>query len=90
MIIKKSIKSFIFHRKIRESLKYRNELCGSSGTGDPNEENGEYKKAIGLLYGISFTIKMSYKGSHSIEGYFFLCGTATGRTLVAGGQPRMY
>lgn len=40
------------------------------GTGDPNEENGEYKKAIGLLYGISFTIKMSYKGSHSIEGYF--------------------
>lgn len=40
------------------------------GTGDPNEENGEYKKAIGLLYGISFTIKMSYKGPYSIEGYF--------------------
>lgn len=40
------------------------------GKGNPNEPNGEYKKAINLLYGISFTIKMSYKGSHRIEGYF--------------------
>lgn len=31
---------------------------------------GEYKAAIGLLYGIAFTITMSYKGSHKIEGYF--------------------
>ena len=29
------------------------------GSGDPNEEDGDYKKAIGLLYGIAFTIKMS-------------------------------
>lgn len=40
------------------------------GTGNPNEENGEYKAAIGLLYGIAFTIKMSHKGDHKIEGYF--------------------
>lgn len=40
------------------------------GTGDPNEEGGAYKAAIGLLYGIAFTIKMSKKGSHEIEGYF--------------------
>ncbi|MBQ6260851.1 MAG: GyrI-like domain-containing protein [Firmicutes bacterium] len=40
------------------------------GIGDPNEEEGEYKQAIGLLYGIAFTIKMSKKGSHQIEGYF--------------------
>lgn len=40
------------------------------GSGNPNEENGEYKQAMGLLYGIAFTIKMSYKGSHQIEGYF--------------------
>lgn len=39
------------------------------GQGNPNEE-GEYKKAIGLLYGIAFTIKMSYKGTHKMEGYF--------------------
>lgn len=40
------------------------------GQGDPNEENGEYKVAIGLLYAIAFTIKMSKKGDHKMEGYF--------------------
>lgn len=40
------------------------------GSGNPNEEGGEYKAAIGLLYGIAFTIKMSKRGSHQIEGYF--------------------
>ena len=40
------------------------------GKGNPNDENGEYKNSIGLLYAIAFTIKMSYKGSHKIDGYF--------------------
>lgn len=40
------------------------------GKGNPNEENGEYKNSIGLLYAIAFTIKMSYKGAHKIDGYF--------------------
>ena len=40
------------------------------GKGDPNEEGGAYKAAIGLLYGIAFTIKMSKKSSHEIPGYF--------------------
>ncbi|MCX4312887.1 MAG: GyrI-like domain-containing protein [Clostridia bacterium] len=40
------------------------------GKGDPNDENGEYKNSIGLLYGIAFTIKMSYKGAYKIDGYF--------------------
>lgn len=40
------------------------------GTGNPNDEDGEYKQAIGLLYGIAFTIKMSKKGDHQIAGYF--------------------
>lgn len=40
------------------------------GKGDPNDENGEYKNTIGLLYGIAFTIKMSYKGAHKIDGFF--------------------
>ena len=38
------------------------------GSGDPNAEDGEYKKAIELLYGIAYTIKMSKKGKHRIEG----------------------
>lgn len=40
------------------------------GKGDPNAEGGNYKKAIGLLYGVAFTIKMSKKGGREIEGYF--------------------
>lgn len=40
------------------------------GQGDPNDLAGEYKAAIELLYGLLYTIKMSKKGSHQIEGYF--------------------
>ena len=40
------------------------------GQGDPNLEDGEYKQAIGMLYGIAYTIKMSKKSDHQIEGYF--------------------
>ncbi|MDE7190981.1 MAG: GyrI-like domain-containing protein [Clostridia bacterium] len=40
------------------------------GKGNPNDEIGEYKDSIGLLYTIAFTIKMSYKGPHKIDGYF--------------------
>ena len=40
------------------------------GHGDPNQEGGDYKQSIGLLYGIAFTIKMSKKGDRQIEGYF--------------------
>ena len=40
------------------------------GKGNPNEEGGAYKEAIGILYAIAFTIKMSYKGNHDIAGYF--------------------
>lgn len=40
------------------------------GQGDPNEEGGEYKQSIELLYSIAYTIKMSKKGSRVIDGYF--------------------
>jgi len=40
------------------------------GKGDPNEEDGEYMKSMELLYAIAYTIKMSYKGSYKIDGYF--------------------
>ena len=39
------------------------------GNGDPNQEDGDYKKAVGLLYSIAFTIKMSKMGDHRIDGY---------------------
>ena len=40
------------------------------GKGDPNQEGGEYKTAVGLLYGIAFTVKMSKMSDHRIDGYF--------------------
>lgn len=40
------------------------------GKGDPNAPGGAYQEAMGVLYGIAFTIKMSYKGSHKMDGYF--------------------
>ncbi len=40
------------------------------GKGNPNAEGSEYKQSIGWLYAIAFTIKMSKKGSHQIDGYF--------------------
>ena len=40
------------------------------GQGDPNEEGGDYQQALGILYSVAYTIKMSYKGGRSIEGFF--------------------
>ena len=37
------------------------------GQGDPNEELGAYKQALGLLYAVAYTIKMS---KHKPAGYF--------------------
>ena len=40
------------------------------GKGNPNEEDGAYQKAISVLYAVAYTLKMSYKTDHKIEGYF--------------------
>ena len=38
--------------------------------GNPNEQEGEYKTALEVLYGIQYTIKMSKKGTFTPNGYF--------------------
>lgn len=40
------------------------------GEGNPNEEDGAYKNAIGVLYAVAYTLKMSYKTDYNIEGFF--------------------
>lgn len=40
------------------------------GKGNPNEDGGDYQAAISMLYAIAYTLKMSYKGTHQIEGFF--------------------
>ena len=40
------------------------------GRGDPNEEGGAYQRAMGVLYAVAYTLKMSYKTDHRIEGFY--------------------
>ena len=40
------------------------------GKGDPNERDGAYQQAIGVLYAVAYTLKMSYKTDHKIEGFY--------------------
>ena len=40
------------------------------GRGNPNDEDGEYQRAIEILYSVQYTIKMSKKGNTVPEGYF--------------------
>lgn len=68
---KKEYKEFYLPKNRPELVRIpKMNFIAARGSGDPNEEGGAYKEAIGLLYGIAFTIKMSKKGSRAIEGYF--------------------
>lgn len=40
------------------------------GKGNPNETDGAYQKAIGVLYSVAYTLKMSYKTDYKINGFF--------------------
>ena len=40
------------------------------GQGNPNEDGGDYQKAIAVLYAVAYTLKMSYKTEHKIEGFY--------------------
>lgn len=68
---KKEYKEFYMPKKKPELVEVPEmKFIAVRGKGNPNEEDGAYKKAIGLLYGIAFTIKMSKMGVHKIDGYF--------------------
>ena len=40
------------------------------GEGDPNEPGGAYQQAIGVLYAVAYTLKMSYKTGHKNDGFY--------------------
>lgn len=40
------------------------------GQGNPNEEDGAYQKAVGVLYAIAYTLKMSYKTGYKMDGFY--------------------
>lgn len=68
---KKEYKEFYMPKKQPEIVEVpKANYIAVRGTGDPNEEGGAYKQAIGVLYAVAYTLKMSYKTDHKIAGYF--------------------
>lgn len=68
---KKEYKEFYLPKNTPEIIEIpKMNYIAVRGKGDPNEEHGEYKASIGLLYGIAYAIKMSHKGTHKIAGFF--------------------
>ena len=58
------------------------------GRGNPNEPDGEYGKAVGLLYALSYTIKMSDKGGAHLPGFFpYKVAPLEGLWQMANGEP---
>lgn len=61
------------------------------GQGNPNDEDGEYKRAIGILYAVSYTLKMSKLGKHKLEGYFdYVVPPLEGLWWLKDGKPFDY
>lgn len=68
---KKEYKDFYMPKKQPEIVEVpKANYIAVRGTGDPNEEGGAYKQAIGVLYAVAYTLKMSYKTDHKIAGFF--------------------
>lgn len=68
---KKEYKEFYMPKKQPEIVEVpKANYIAVRGAGDPNEEGGAYKQAIGVLYAVAYTLKMSYKTDHKIAGFF--------------------
>lgn len=68
---KKEYKAFYMPKDKPEILNVpRANYIAVRGTGDPNEPDGAYQKAIGVLYAVAYTLKMSYKTDYKIDGFF--------------------
>lgn len=68
---KKEYKEFYMPKKQPEIVEVpKANYIAVRGTGDPNEEGGAYKQAIGVLYAVAYTLKMSYKTERKIAGFF--------------------
>lgn len=68
---KKEYKAFYMPKNNPEILNIpKANYLAVRGKGDPNEEDGAYQRAIGVLYAVAYTLKMSYKTDYKIEGFF--------------------
>ena len=46
------------------------QFAGVRGRGDPNQPGGAYQAAVGVLYALAYTIKMSPRSGRRMEGFF--------------------
>ena len=84
MISRKNTKNFICLRTNRRLVTIpKTNYIAMRGNGDPNEKSGAYQQAIGVLYAVAYTLKMSYKTDYKIEGFFEYVVPPLGRILVA-------
>ena len=68
---KKEYKEFYMPKNTPEIVTVpRANYIAVRGQGDPNVEGGAYQAAIGVLYAVAYTLKMSYKTDHRIEGFY--------------------
>lgn len=68
---KKEFKEFYFPKSKPEIITVpKVNYIAVRGKGDPNEEGGSYQQAIGILYAVAYTLKMSCKTDYKIEGFF--------------------
>ena len=68
---RKEYKEFYMPKNVPEIVTVpRANYIAVRGQGDPNAEGGAYQLAIGVLYAVAYTLKMSYKTDHRIEGFY--------------------
>ena len=68
---KKEYKEFYLPKNTPEIVSVpRANYIAVRGQGDPNQEGGAYQQAIGVLYAVAYTLKMSYKTDHRIAGFY--------------------
>lgn len=68
---KKEYKEFYLAKKKPEIVDVpKANYIAVRGQGNPNEEDGTYKEAIGILYSVAYTLRMSYKTDYRIEGFY--------------------
>ena len=68
---KKEYKEFYMPKNTPEIVTVPNaNYIAVRGQGNPNDVGGAYQQAIGVLYAVAYTLKMSYKTDHRMEGFF--------------------
>ena len=68
---KKEFKEFYLPKNKPEIITVpRMNYIAVRGKGNPNDADGDYQQAVGILYAVAYTLKMSYKSDYKIDGFF--------------------